>query len=690
MLPVLVTAGAGIIGSAEVEALLERGLHVIAFDVNLQQGRLSTHEHLERVEGDIRDRTLVDNLVARSSRVFHLAAIAGVHEYMSRPLDVIDINFEGSRNVFDAATRHGRPVLFSSTSEAYGKNSSVLDETSDTVLGPATRRRWCYSTSKLLSEHYGYGLTDQGLSLVVVRYFNVYGPRLDAPGTGRVLSQFLGALQDGRPLNLVDGGHAVRCFCYIEDAVRATVHLGLHIGPDTPWRGTPFNIGDPVPYTMKELAEHVLRLSGSPVGTVNVPGERFFGAGFEEIQSRTPDITKLTEAIGFQPEWDLDRGLRATLAHWGLLAEHPSPPRLPLIPAIKPVFDADQALNYRVRAILDSGWATNGGPYVTELEQSAGQALGRELTAAVGSGAAGLLVAGKAMGLVGKIILPSWTYIATLNAVELLGCEPVLCDVDRDTWVMTPSTLTATLSRHPEAVGIIPVNTFGVHVDLPGLRDVAGARKILYDNAHGFGSRWDHHPLPPGADATVMSLHATKILPATEGGLVTSTNAQLMEQVRALRAHGLGDHPEDAQVGWNAKMDEIAAAIALHGLKRFHQVLRRRRQYAEQIRGALREAGWRPQQIPERCSTNVQNIGVIVPMPRARAIDEFARHGVEARSYFHPPLHKLRRLAGREQSPLPHTERLYHGHICLPVHSRMTGRQLQRITHAIQCVASGG
>lgn len=686
-LPILVTGGAGFIGSAVCAALLERGLSVIAMDSQLDQGRLAAHPRLERVRGDVRDQPLVASLVARSGRVFHLAAIAGVHHYMSRPLDVIDINFEGSRHVFDAAAKYKVPVLFSSTSEAYGKNAAILDEDSDTVLGPPTRRRWCYSTSKLLAEHYGYGMADRGLDLVVVRYFNVYGPRLDAPGTGRVLSQFLGALTEDRPLTLVDGGGAIRCFCYVDDAVAATVKLGLEIGPETPWRGTPFNIGNPDPYTMKQLAHHVLRLSGSNVGTIDVPGETFFGRGFEEIGSRIPDVQKLHQAIGFQTSWDLERGLKATLDHWGLLAPESAPMVAEPIPAIKPCFDADNSLSARMRTILDSGWATNNGPTVRDLERRAAAFLEVSHCAAVNSCASGLLVAGLAAGLRGgKVILPSWTYVATLNAVELLGCEPVLCDVDPDSWVMTPAILQEALRRHPDAVGVIPVNTFGVHVDMAGLRAIAGVdRVIIYDNAHGFGSTREGQQIPSGADATVFSLHATKILPATEGGLITTDNPRLFEACCAVRAHGLGHDHIHARTGYNAKMDELSAAVALHGLARLPDVMARRAAYAHRIREVIASVGWTPQAYPQNAVSNGQNLGVITPLAASEAQARFARQGVEARQYFHPPMHLLRRAP--KTPALPATERLLSHHLCLPLHSRMSNEVLQRIESAVRHIA---
>ena len=213
-----------------------------------------------------------------------------------------------------------RPVLLASTSETYGKNSSILSEDSDRIYGSASNHRWSYAVSKAAGEHYAYALGELGLGFAIARYFNVYGPGLDTPGSGRVVSRFLGCIRDDKPLELVDGGGAVRSFCFVDDAVEATLRLSLGLDRDSAFHGKSFNIGRADPITMRDLAGLMIRLSGHTSGTNEVPGEAFYGAGFEEIPSRTPDLTRVRKLLGFEARIRLEDGISRTLDHWGLLA----------------------------------------------------------------------------------------------------------------------------------------------------------------------------------------------------------------------------------------------------------------------------------------------------------------------------------------------------------------------------------
>lgn len=280
----------------------------------------AAHPRLSFVRGDVLDAALVDELVGRCGLVLHLAAVVGVDEYIKQPEHVLDVNILGARNVLLACERHHRPVLMTSTSEVYGKNQDVLIEDSDSLLGPSVNRRWSYAVSKLAAEHYARALASLGLRYVIVRYFNVYGPLMDEPGRGRVISKFVGCIQRGEPLSLVDSGGAVRAFCYVDDAVEATVRLALALEEgDDGVSGRSFNIGRDEPVTIRDLAGMMIRLSGHERGMVDVPGARFFGSGFEEVPLRVPDVTALQSAIGFTAGTPLDEGLRRTLRYWHCL-----------------------------------------------------------------------------------------------------------------------------------------------------------------------------------------------------------------------------------------------------------------------------------------------------------------------------------------------------------------------------------
>jgi nucleoside-diphosphate-sugar epimerase len=319
----LITGGAGFIGASLAARLRAEGHTVACLDVIPFErlDALKSDAGLTCVTGDVGDVAIVDRWVQACRRVVHLAAVVGVDEYMRDPERVLDVNILGTRNVLRSCLAHGRSVLFTSTSEIYGCNTSRLSETQSRVYGSYLSPRWSYALSKACGEQYAHALARRGLSHVTVRFFNVYGPGLDRPGSGRVVSRFLGQIAEGQPLTLVDGGQAVRAFCFVDEAIEATVQLALNMGPDVSWMGRAFNVGREEPVTMRELAERMIRLSGHTAGTLDVSGVEHFGAGFEDIPRRVPDVSALASELGFYAEIELDEGLRRTLASVGLLAD---------------------------------------------------------------------------------------------------------------------------------------------------------------------------------------------------------------------------------------------------------------------------------------------------------------------------------------------------------------------------------
>ena len=592
--------------------------------------------------------------------------------------------------------------MLASTSEVYGKNERELDEGADGVYGLPPTSRWCYATSKLAAEHYAHAYGAQGLRFAVVRYFNVYGPGLDSPGEGRVISKFIGHLQRGTPLPLVDGGHAVRAFCYIDDAVRATVGLGDALLTGEAVGGRTFNIGRREPVTMRDLAARMVSLSGHTGGVIEVSGAVHFGPGFEEIQHRVPDTSALEAATGFVAGTSLDEGLALTLRHYHLLAPAAAaqaasaPPSL--LPWVRPCLEPDAALMATLRRSLLTGRVTNDGPLVQRLEREAAAWLGVNDVVAVSNGAVALLLVAYALGLRGKVILPSFTFIATLGAFAQPGLQPLFCDIDPHTWTMDPAHLQALLDLHPDVAAVVPVNVFGVQPDLEAiarLTHLAGAT-LLYDNAHGLGSEVDGLRVPGQPAAQVFSLHATKVLPAVEGGLIHAADPALVRELRRLRNHGIAADWRGSSPGFNAKLSELHAAVALHALADFDGVLQRRRTYGirlrEQLTAHCPPGSLRLQQVPPGMQSNVQNFGVQflkAPSPAAAHAESVCRaHGVQVRRYFFPPLHMLPALA--PQPALPVTETVSASLVCLPLHSRMEDSQLARIVQAALAAAQPG
>lgn len=402
-----------------------------------------------------------------------------------------------------------------------------------------------------------------------------------------------------------------------------------------------------------------------------------------------PDISALQAAIGYAPTVDLETGLRQTLAHWGLLADDPPRPPPEPIPVIRPVYDADTALLDAYRTSLRRGWTTNAGPHVTGFEREVADWLGVDEALAVGSGADGLDVVAAALPRRGQVLLPSFTYAATLNAFERAGFEPVFVDIDPHTWTMDPRDAEARAAGCDDLAAVVAVNVYGVPADTAALRRLADAHgaALVVDGAHAFGTMRHGHRVDPHADAVVFSFHATKTLPSIEGGLVVAPDPALRARILRLRTHGLAPDPMGLQPGFNAKMDELSAATARHGLAHIDGILSRRRTYGDRLTTSLadRPHAWTVQAVPEGVVHAYQNLCVRCG-DRARVEAVLDARGVGHRRYFHPPLHHTERFAGRVS--LPVTDAVHADLICLPLHSRMTDRTLTRIEAALQEAAS--
>ncbi len=696
----LITGGGGFVGAALARELVTRGRSVRCLDVSgfARLDDLRGHPRLELLEGDACDPETIDAAVAAARSVIHAAAVVGVDIYVQDPARVLDVNMGSLRTVAEACLRRDRPMLFTSSSEVYGRTPWDLGEDAGTVLGSLSRSRWCYALSKAVGEQYLYAFARKGLRFVAVRYFNVYGPRMDAPGTGRVMSKFLGYLQAGEPLPLVDGGEAVRAFCYIDDAVSATLTLFDILETSGEVAGRAFNVGRDEPVTIRQLAARVVHLAGHEPGTTDVTGEEFFGAGFEEIPRRVPRFDALREAAGFQAHVSLDDGLRRTLAWWKLLADPDGPGgRLPgrePVSLIRPRIEPDARLVGAMINLLHSGQVTNNGPELRALESELGEWLHVEEPVVVSSGSAAMSLAAAALGRSGKAVLPSFTYIATLNAVVHAGLEPVFCDIEPDTFTMAPGHLAELFERHDDIGLVLPVNVYGVHPDLDAIGQLcrAGGADVLYDNAHGMGAELAGSRSPAGAQVSIVSLHGTKICPAVEGGAVISDDADLLAEMRRLRTHGLAADMLKSTPGFNLKMSELHAAVGRHSLSELAGAVGRRRDYGARLRGWLSdrcEGAWQVQRVPDDQRSNFQFLGALWKRadrhPVPAVIDAMARHGVQGRRFFWPPLHRLAIHDGRFE--LPSTDKVIEELICLPVHNRMDMDTLSRVATAVHSVA---
>ena len=303
----LITGGAGFIGSHLAEELIARGDHVVVFD-NLSTGSANNlsgiKDKITFQEGNILDEVAIDKLVSESDFVVHLAAALGVLNIVNKPLESLKTNIQGSEVVLEACDKYRKPVLIASTSEIYGKNDKVpLNEEDDRIIGHPLKSRWSYSEAKAVDESLAYFYyLENKLSIRIVRFFNTVGPR-QVGHYGMVVPRFVSAALKNEPLSVYGSGDQIRCFCHVDDAVRA---LLLVMDSDKAV-GEVFNVGNNQQITIMELAKKVIELSGSTSSIEKIAYEKAYPEGFEDMQRRVPDISKIKQVLGWSPEINLDQ-----------------------------------------------------------------------------------------------------------------------------------------------------------------------------------------------------------------------------------------------------------------------------------------------------------------------------------------------------------------------------------------------
>ncbi len=303
---VFITGGAGFIGSHLADACIARGDKVTILD-NMSTGSRTNIAHLEGKvtihEGDIRDKALVEKLVSESDLVLHMAAALGVKNIMDHTIESINRNFTGSEVVLNAATKFNKRIIIASTSEIYGKNpNQPLHEESDRIVGAPQKIRWTYADAKALEEAVAHTLhKTHGLKVTTVRFFNTVGPRQTGQ-YGMVVPRFIQSALKNEPITIYDDGSQSRVFCHVEDAIRAV----LKLAETDSTIGDYFNVGGTGEITIKELAEKVTQRTKSTSALDFIPYSEAYPAGFEDMQRRVPDISKIRNVIGWHPTHTLD------------------------------------------------------------------------------------------------------------------------------------------------------------------------------------------------------------------------------------------------------------------------------------------------------------------------------------------------------------------------------------------------
>ena len=318
----LITGGAGFIGSHLAEALLSQGHTVTAVD-DLSTGRqaniagLVDDPRFQFVYESVLNETVMDRLVSTCQVIFHLAAAVGVELIVKDPVHTLETNIEGTQTVLRLARRYRKKVLLASTSEVYGKSTALpFEEDADRVMGPTIKSRWSYAESKAIDEFLGLAYHKQfDVPVVICRFFNTVGPR-QTGSYGMVIPRLVEQALKGQPLTVYGDGQQTRCFCNVKDTVRAICQLGAE--PSAV--GEIFNVGSQEEITMQALAERIVARTGSQSALVRVSYDEAYEKGFEDMMRRVPSIAKIGAAVGWAPTIGLDQTLDEVIAYFRQMA----------------------------------------------------------------------------------------------------------------------------------------------------------------------------------------------------------------------------------------------------------------------------------------------------------------------------------------------------------------------------------
>jgi UDP-glucose 4-epimerase len=312
---ILITGGAGFIGSHLADHYVNAG-HTVTLLDNFSTGSKLNIAHLEgkvtTVNGDIRNIELINQLTKDSDLVLHMAAALGVNTILESPLESMSTNITGSEVVLNAASQHNKRIIIASTSEIYGKNpKQPLSESDDRVVGAPQKIRWTYSDAKAIEEAMAFALhREKKLPVTTVRLFNTVGPR-QTGRYGMVVPRFVHAALKNEPITIYGDGTQSRVFCHVVDAVQAIATMAVTDSTI----GDVYNVGGTGEVTIKQLAEQVLAVIGSQSAITFTPYSEAYPVGFEDIQRRVPDISKVKSAIGWAPTKDLNQIISDIAAH---------------------------------------------------------------------------------------------------------------------------------------------------------------------------------------------------------------------------------------------------------------------------------------------------------------------------------------------------------------------------------------
>ena len=314
----LITGGSGFIGSHLAERLLDQGHSVTIID-NLSTGSednlLKVKKNIRFHHGNILDKPLMEKLIAESDYVVHLAAALGVLNIINKPLESLKTNIQGTEVVLEASEKFSKPVLIASTSEIYGKNDKVpLSEEDDRIIGHPLKSRWSYSEAKAVDESLAYFYyLEKKLPIRIVRFFNTVGPR-QVGHYGMVVPRFVSAALKNDPISVYGSGAQIRCFCHVDDAVDAL----LIVMASEQAIGQVFNVGNNQQVSIEGLAQKIIEITGSKSKITKIPYSQAYPEGFEDMQKRVPDISKIKNLLGWSPQKGLDQIIKDVVAFYSI------------------------------------------------------------------------------------------------------------------------------------------------------------------------------------------------------------------------------------------------------------------------------------------------------------------------------------------------------------------------------------
>ncbi|MFF5973164.1 aminotransferase class I/II-fold pyridoxal phosphate-dependent enzyme [Streptomyces sp. NPDC012769] len=699
---ILVTGGAGTIGSHVTDLLVEGGAREVVVLDNLVRGRRANLARatgsgvVELVEGDIRDAATVRRVTAGADLVFHLAAIR-ITQCAEEPRLANEVMVDGTFNVLEAAAAAGvEKVIASSSASVYGLAESFPTTerhhpyNNDTFYGAAK----AFNEGMLRSFHAMYGL-----DYVALRYFNVYGPRMDIHGLyTEVLIRWMERIEAGEPPLILGDGTQTMDFVDVRDIARANILAARADVTDEV-----FNVASATETSLRELADALLEVMGSDLEPVHGPARAVNG-----VTRRLADTRLAEERLGFKAEIDLRTGLTDLVAWWRAekgatatdaekAAEGPA-----RIPVMVPWLGEEEA-KAASDAVL-SGWVAQG-PRVAAFERAFADRVGARHAVAVSSCTTALHLALLALGLGpgDEVVVPSLSFIATANAVRYVGAVPVFADVDLATGNLTAAGVDAVRTDRTKAV--LLVHQGGVPADVSALRAACDGwgLPLVEDAACAIGSTVDGASVGRGALLAAWSFHPRKLLTTGEGGMITTDDAEWAARLRRLREHGMNVSAAERhasgtpvlesylETGFNYRMTDIQAAVGLAQLEKLDAMVARRRELAARYGELLADVpGLDPVRDPAHGRSNFQSYWVLLaedfPVGRDTLLGVLAEAGISARrgimaSHLEPA------YAGHPAAPLPVTERISRDSLILPLFHTMTEEQQDRVVAVLRDAA---